>query len=160
MSERLKKLVSIAVVASLVATISAFTSESSACESSFVETMSSDSLTVYVLKFDSGAGFVRVAPGRIFMVDRDSSGRVASVEVFHDRGSGKYSPNDVFYPIQWPADSPLKYQWRKALGRNGFTPVQLIAAASDGVRFVGRSESGDLKLYKSSELFPLASSNR
>ncbi len=136
-----------------------------ACEASFkailVESFSfNKSSEVYVLKFDVGAGFVRVVKGRIFMADRDSVGNVTSVEVFHDRGTGTYAASDIFYPINWPSQSQRRHQWRKVQGPNGYTPVQLIAADRDGVRFIGRTEHGDLKFYQAHELFPLASSNR
>ena len=121
---------------------------------------SSNSSPVFVLKFDVGAGFVRVVSGRVFMAERDSSGDVTSVEVFHDRGTGRYDAADVFHPINWPSHLAQKHQWRKALGRDGYTRVHLIAADRDGVRFIGRTEQGDLKFYQAHELFPIASSNR
>lgn len=133
------------------------------CEDSFKvqsERASSASAAVYVLKFDTGAGFNRVVSGRIFMVERDSNGEARQVEVFHDRGNGVYAAEDVFHPIQWPSQSLSRHQWRKALGRDGYTAVQLIAADSAGHRFIGRNRQGDLKLYQSHELFPLGSSNR
>ncbi len=131
-----------------------------AVESNFASPLASVPSTVYVLKFDAGAGYVRVVSGHIFMVDRDSSGSMTSVEVLHDRGSGRYEVGDVFHPLNWPSYSVPKHQWRKALGLDGFTPVHLIAADRAGVRFIGRTQRGDLKLYQAHELFPLASSDR
>ncbi|MDZ4084672.1 MAG: hypothetical protein U1E10_17150 [Bdellovibrionales bacterium] len=133
------------------------------CEDSFKtpsEGASAASEVVYVLKFDTGAGFNRVVSGRIFMVERDSNGEANRVEVFHDRGTGIYAAGDVFHPIRWPSRSLPRHQWRKALGLDGYTPVQLIAADSSGHRFIGRNRQGALKLYQSHELFPLGSSNR
>ncbi len=124
------------------------------------ENSSVNSSPVFVLTFDVGAGFVRVVSGRIFMAERDSSGNVTSVEVFHDRGTGRYDAADVFHPINWPSHLAQKHQWRKALGRDGYTRVHLIAADRDGVRFIGRTEQGELKFYQAHELFPIASSNR
>lgn len=121
---------------------------------------SPNSSPVFVLKFDVGAGFVRVVSGRMFMTERDSLGNVTSVEVFHDRGTGRYDAADVFHLINWPSHLAQKHQWRKALGRDGYARVHLIAADRDGVRFIGRTEQGDLKFYQAHELFPIASSNR
>lgn len=115
---------------------------------------------VYVLKFDAGAGVVRVLSGHIFMAERDSTGSMTSIEVFHDRGSGRYNAADVFRPLNWPLHSRPIYQWRKALGPDGYTPVHLIAGDRDGVRFIGRTEQGDLRFYHALELFPLDSSER
>lgn len=141
------------------------------CEDSFNEVLnsrfdsqsenaSSASSAIYVLKFDTSAGFNRVVSGRIFMVERDSNGEPQRIEVFHDRGTGVYAAGDIFHPIQWPSYSLPRHQWRKALGLDGYTEVQLIAADSSGRRFIGRNQQGDLKLYHSHELFPLDSSNR
>lgn len=116
--------------------------------------------SVYVLKFDTGAGFVRVVAGRIFMVERDASGETQTVEVFHDRGVGIYSGSDVFYPISWPAETKASHQLRKVFGQRGYEQVQLIARDGSGLRFIARNERGELGVYRQNELFPLASSQR
>lgn len=142
------------------AVLNSSVSNSTALSSSALVSSALDSSAVYVLKFDPGAGFIRVVTGRIFIVDRDSNGEAKTVEVFHDRGTGTYGTEDVFHPIAWPSHSQPRHQWRKVLGPAGFTRVQLIAADSSGHRFIARTPQGDLRYFQSHELFPLASSNR
>lgn len=141
----------LSAVLSVVSTASAMT-----CDGAFRSTKAQGAESgsfVYVLKFDAGAGFLRLARGRIDTAEYDLKGVPVRYEIFHDRGRGVYSAADVFLPME--------PRWVNVPGRMGYSPVLLLAGTRGGLSFVGRDERGELQVYnRDQHIFPIYSSHR
>lgn len=129
------------------------------CETAFLGTSNASPLhasqhssEIYVKFYDTGAGVVRVVRGRVDVAEYAADGSLARVEVFHDRGRGVYSHQDVYYPIE--------SNWVKVHGRISYQLVELLAGTPDGKRFVGRDQTGALRAFHAEQIFSRDSSDR